>query len=53
MVKHLSEHPLFTRVSDEENNDDPIIPHVFNSSEEAKKVDKSGGKKYLAVFSRI
>jgi len=53
MVKHIEEHPLFERVPDEENEQDQIIPFVKNSSEEAKKVEKSGGSKYLAVFRRI
>jgi len=53
MVKHCSEHKLFERVSDEENKNDPVVPLVYNSSEEARKVDREGGSKYLAVYRRI
>jgi len=53
MNKHLSEFPLFEKVSEEELKNDPVVPLVTNSSEEAKKVDKGQGEKYLAVFRRI
>lgn len=53
MVKHLSEHPLFTRIADAELENDPIVPLVRDSSEEAKKVERNGGSKYLAVFRRV
>jgi len=53
MVGHIESHPLFVRVPDEENDLDPVIPSVRGSSEEANKVEKSGGSKYLAVFRRI
>jgi tRNA (guanine-N7-)-methyltransferase len=53
MVKHLMAHPLFELVSDEENNVDEVVPFVYNSSEESKKVDREGRSKYLAVFRRI
>lgn len=53
MVHHLSAHPLFVRVSEEENEKDPVVPLVYHSSEEARKVEKAEGKKYLAVYTRI
>eukprot|EP01128_Nolandella_sp_AFSM9_P003624 TRINITY_DN1576_c0_g1_i1.p1 TRINITY_DN1576_c0_g1~~TRINITY_DN1576_c0_g1_i1.p1 ORF type:complete len:283 (-),score=77.39 TRINITY_DN1576_c0_g1_i1:195-1022(-) len=53
MQKHLDEHPLFEKVSDEENSQDPTVPLVRDSSEEAKKVARNGGDKYLAVYRRI
>eukprot|EP00727_Mastigamoeba_balamuthi_P001526 m51a1_g11370 putative trna (guanine-n -)-methyltransferase (367) ;mRNA; f:6461-13045 len=49
----LSEHPLFERVADEELADDPVADLVRNVSEEAKKVEKNRGSKYLAVFRRV
>lgn len=53
MVKHLTEHPLFRRMTDEELATDLCIDLVLNSSEESRKVDRVNGKKYLAVFQRI
>jgi hypothetical protein len=32
---------------------DVCVPHVLDSSEEAKKVQRNSGSKYLAVFKRI
>jgi len=53
MQHHLDQYPLFEKVPDEENTADPVVDLVCNSSEEAKKVDRSGGSKYLAVYRRI
>ncbi|XP_005924868.1 tRNA (guanine-N(7)-)-methyltransferase [Haplochromis burtoni] len=53
MVKHFSEHPLFTRVLDEELADDVIISRLGTCTEEGKKVQRNGGKNFLAVFRRI
>lgn len=53
MAKHLSEHPLFERVSDVELQDDPVVDKVRFSSEEGIKVARAQGPKYLAVFRRI
>ncbi|XP_066564614.1 tRNA (guanine-N(7)-)-methyltransferase isoform X2 [Amia ocellicauda] len=53
MVKHFTEHPLFTRVTDEELADDIIIPRLGTCTEEGKKVQRNGGKNYLAVFRRV
>jgi len=53
MRLHLDSFPLFQRISDEENAADPVVQLVTESSEEAKKVDKAGGKKFLAVYRRI
>eukprot|EP01100_Stratorugosa_tubuloviscum_P014696 TRINITY_DN7_c0_g2_i1.p1 TRINITY_DN7_c0_g2~~TRINITY_DN7_c0_g2_i1.p1 ORF type:complete len:277 (+),score=101.00 TRINITY_DN7_c0_g2_i1:40-870(+) len=52
MVTHISVHPLFERVTDEELESDPVIPLVRNCTEEGKKVAKSNGSKFLAVFRR-
>lgn len=52
-VKHLDDHPLFERVSEEEIANDPIMPYVLNSSEESKKVQRNKGQKYYAVYRRI
>uniref|UniRef100_A0A8D2ZRL9 tRNA (guanine-N(7)-)-methyltransferase n=1 Tax=Scophthalmus maximus TaxID=52904 RepID=A0A8D2ZRL9_SCOMX len=53
MVKHFSEHPLFTRVSDEELVGDVIVNRLGTCTEEGKKVLRNGGKNFLAVFRRI
>ncbi|XP_062842757.1 tRNA (guanine-N(7)-)-methyltransferase [Trichomycterus rosablanca] len=53
MVKHFTEHPLFTRVSDEELTEDVIVGRLGTCTEEGKKVRRNGGKNYLAVFRRV
>lgn len=53
MVKHFSEHPLFTRVSEEELAEDIIVGRLGTCTEEGKKVLRNGGKNYIAVFRRI
>ncbi|KAM9813226.1 tRNA (guanine-N(7)-)-methyltransferase [Neosynchiropus ocellatus] len=53
MVKHFTEHPLFTRVQDQELVDDIIISRLGTCTEEGKKVKRNGGKNFLAVFRRI
>ncbi|XP_044027637.1 tRNA (guanine-N(7)-)-methyltransferase isoform X2 [Siniperca chuatsi] len=53
MVKHFTEHPLFTRVPDEELVSDVIINRLGTCTEEGKKVQRNGGKNFLAVFRRI
>jgi tRNA (guanine-N7-)-methyltransferase len=65
MVKHLEEHPLFDRIPESElvrmnveaifiptKEGDPVVPCVLTSTDEAKKVEKAHGKKFLAVFKR-
>ncbi|KAG8193926.1 hypothetical protein JTE90_011480 [Oedothorax gibbosus] len=53
MVKHLSEHPLFQRIPQEALDKDPVVEKIYESSEEAKKVSRNKGDKFLAVFRRI
>ncbi|KAI8138936.1 guanine-N(7)--methyltransferase-like protein [Fennellomyces sp. T-0311] len=53
MVKHLDDHPLFERISDEECEKDPAVPHVRDATEEGKKVARNQGDKYLACYRRI
>ncbi|KAK7590359.1 hypothetical protein V9T40_001972 [Parthenolecanium corni] len=53
MVKHFTEHPMFTRVSDEENTLDPVVKVMTDCSEEGKKVTRNQGDKFVAVFRRI
>uniref|UniRef100_G3MQC9 tRNA (guanine-N(7)-)-methyltransferase n=1 Tax=Amblyomma maculatum TaxID=34609 RepID=G3MQC9_AMBMU len=53
MVSHLSEHPLFEQVSEEDLKADVIVEKLYESTEEGKKVTRNSGEKYLAVFRRI
>lgn len=53
MVSCFDAHPLFERIPDEEAMKDPATPLLFTESEEAKKVDRAKGKKFLAVYRRI
>eukprot|EP00003_Mantamonas_plastica_P002437 TRINITY_DN1183_c2_g2_i2.p1 TRINITY_DN1183_c2_g2~~TRINITY_DN1183_c2_g2_i2.p1 ORF type:complete len:105 (+),score=43.37 TRINITY_DN1183_c2_g2_i2:264-578(+) len=53
MVEHLTAHPLFELIPDEELEGDKAAELVMTSSEEAGKVEKSGGSKYRAIFKRI
>jgi len=53
MVTHLSKHPLFLRLSEEEIEADPAAGLLFESTEEGQKVSRSGGNKWKAVFKRI
>lgn len=38
MVDALEKHPLFERVSDEDLSADAVVPLLYNSTEEGKKV---------------
>ncbi|MDP2436364.1 MAG: tRNA (guanosine(46)-N7)-methyltransferase TrmB [archaeon] len=53
MVKHLSAHPLFQRLEESEFADDPVVPLVYNSSEESNLVRRKQNDKHLAIFRRI
>ena len=46
-------HPLFERIPDAEIAEDPALKCALTVTEEAKKVEKNGGKKFWAVFRRI
>ena len=37
-VRHLSSHPLFRRLSEDEKQSDPVVEKLFESSEEGQKV---------------
>jgi len=53
MVMHLAQHPLFKRLTQEELDEDVVVPKLYESSEEGKKVTRNHGDKFLAVFRRI
>jgi tRNA (guanine-N7-)-methyltransferase len=52
MQKALNEHPLFERVSDEELANDPLIPHMQNSSEDGIRTTNQNLNKYQAVYRK-
>lgn len=53
MVTHLTSHPLFSRLSEEEVGADPTSGLLFESTEEGQKVTRNGGSKWMAVFRRV
>lgn len=53
MVLHLTEHPLFQRISNDDLSGDPVVDQLFSSTEEGQKVTRNDGQKYMAVFRRI
>jgi tRNA (guanine-N7-)-methyltransferase len=53
MVKHIDDHPLFERLTQEQCDKDPCVPCVMEDTEEGQKVARNSGEKYLAVYRRI
>uniref|UniRef100_A0A1A9VEK8 tRNA (guanine-N(7)-)-methyltransferase n=1 Tax=Glossina austeni TaxID=7395 RepID=A0A1A9VEK8_GLOAU len=53
IVQHMAEHPLFVRLTPEEEASDPITPKLYESSEEGAKVVRNKGCHFLAIFRRI
>nr|SVE74395.1 EOG090X0BSB [Daphnia barbata] len=53
MVMHLDQHPLFERLTQDELDKDVVVPKLYDSTEEGKKVTRNSGDKFLAVFRRI
>ncbi|KJH45826.1 putative mitoferrin-1 [Dictyocaulus viviparus] len=39
MLRHFCGHPLFERITKEEEESDPVVPLLFESSEEGQKLD--------------
>lgn len=52
-VAHLEAHPLFERLSEEDEKKDPCWEYMFESSEEASKVKRNEGNKYGAIYRRL
>jgi tRNA (guanine-N7-)-methyltransferase len=54
ILAHVAVHPLFEQIDPESDlfKQDPVIYHVMESTEEAKKVSRQQGTKYIAVFRR-
>jgi len=56
MKSHLEAFPLFESIDEETlraQGKGPVLDLVYNSTEEGKKVERAGGKKWLACFKRI
>jgi tRNA (guanine-N7-)-methyltransferase len=53
MTTHLAAHPSFERLSDVEEKNDILHDKLLNRSEEAQKVARNHGDKFLAIFRRI
>ena len=56
MKSHIQVFPLFEPIDEEmlrSGGHGPILNAVYNSTEEGKKVERNGGKKWLACFKRI
>ncbi|KAK4543634.1 tRNA (guanine-N(7)-)-methyltransferase (tRNA(m7G46)-methyltransferase) [Oleoguttula mirabilis] len=53
MVEHFEAHPSFERVEGEELEGDEVLKVMTTETEEGKKVERNGGTKYVAVFTRL
>jgi tRNA (guanine-N7-)-methyltransferase len=53
MVEHLTAFPLFQRLTPDEESCDPVVALLANSTEEGKKVGRTGGTVYVACFRRV
>ena len=53
MVGHFNAHPTFERVSEEEQEADPLVEIMRNETEEGKKVTRHNGQKHVALFRRL
>ena len=53
MYSHFDEHPLFEKIPDEQEAQDPCVPLICGSSEESRKVKKQGGSIWHATFRRV
>lgn len=53
MASCLDAHPLFERIADADNAADPCVELIQTATEEARKVDRNHGKKYMANYRRV
>ncbi|GAV28587.1 hypothetical protein PMKS-002058 [Pichia membranifaciens] len=53
MKKHLDEHPMFERLSPQEEQSDVCVDIMTNATEEGKKVSRNNGNKYIACYTRL
>lgn len=45
-------HPMFRELTEEECAEDPCVKAMYGETEEGKKVERAGAKKYYAVYER-
>ena len=53
MTKHLDPHPLFKRLTKEEEESDVCVAEMTVQTEEGKKVERNQGQKFIACYRRI
>lgn len=53
MKQHLDAHPLFERLTKEEEEKDECVDIMTNATEEGKKVSRNNGSKFIACYTRI
>ena len=53
MRHHIDEHPCFAALSDEEVAADPCVRVMNEATEEARKVERNGGRKFFSVHRRL
>ena len=53
MVERFEGHASFERVGEEEIDGDEFVGVMQTETEEGKKVERNGGRKFVAVFRRI
>jgi tRNA (guanine-N7-)-methyltransferase len=53
MKNHLDEHPMFERLTEEEESNDKCVEIMTNATEEGKKVSRNNGNKYIVCFRRL
>jgi len=52
-LQHCRAHPMFRELTEDELEDDPCVKAMYNETEEGKKVERGGAKKYYAVYEKI
>ncbi|KAK0252390.1 tRNA (guanine-N(7)-)-methyltransferase (tRNA(m7G46)-methyltransferase) [Friedmanniomyces endolithicus] len=53
IVEHFEGHASFERVGEEELEGDECVETMRRETEEGKKVERNGGRKYVVVFRRL
>ena len=53
MVQHFDTHPSFQRVANDDEAKDECVSLMSFETEESKKVERNGGKKFVALFRRL
>lgn len=53
MRERFEAHPSFERVGEEECEGDECVQTMMTETEEGKKVERNGGRKFVAVFRRV